>query len=160
MKEILMSAGTIVSIVLCLVGIIKTPFKTFKAKHPTAYKVVFYLLSLILSVGLPILTALLIIEMPLLSWDFGILEIGTIAGVFFGYTTYESVGLKKGLGILCTKIKDLFDKYSDKKLPKTIEKLLKNNKVNGTVLIETTKQVMENIKAEATAEQTVNTDVK
>lgn len=160
MKELLMSAGTIASIVLCLVGIIKTPFKSFKEKHPTAYKIVFYILSLILSVGLPILAALFIMEMPVLSWYFSILEVGTIAGVFFGYTTYESTGLKKGLGKLCTKIKTLFDRYSDKKLPKTIEKLLKNNKVDGTALIETTKQVMESIKAEITAEQTVNTDVK
>lgn len=158
MGEILMSAGTIASIVLCFVGIIKMPFKGFKAKYPTAYKIVFYLLSLILSVGLPILAAWLIMEIPFCSWDFGMLEICTIAAVFFTYGTYEGTGLKKLLGKLFSNIKTFFDKYSESNLAKTVQKMLK--KVDGEVLIETTKQVMENTKAETTAEQTVNTDVK
>ena len=50
-REIFMNASVLASIILALVGILKTPFKTLKAKHPKTYRALFFLLSLVLVVG-------------------------------------------------------------------------------------------------------------
>lgn len=121
MGEIIMSASIITTIVLCFVGIIKLPFKKFKDKHPTAYKVVFYSLSLILAIALPVLCGLYMIDLSFKSIEFYVLIITTIAGVFGLYSTYEGTGLKTLVATIVEKIKALCNKYSDSKLTKIIQ---------------------------------------
>lgn len=121
MGDIIMSASIITAIILCFVGIIKLPFKTFKTNHPTAYKIVFYSLSLILAIVIPILCGLYMIDLSLKSLEFYVLIITTVAGVFGLYSTYEGIGLKQLVQIIVEKIKQLCNKYSDNKLTKIIE---------------------------------------
>ena len=121
MGDIIMSASIITAIILCFVGIIKLPFKTFKTNHPTAYKIVFYSLSLILAIVIPILCGLYMIDLSLKSLEFYVLIITTVAGVFGLYSTYEGIGLKQLVQIIVEKIKQLCNKYSDSKLTKIIQ---------------------------------------
>ena len=118
MGDVIMSASIIATIILCFVGIVKLPFKKFKEKHPTAYKVVFYSLSLILAIGVPIICGLFMIDLSLKSLEFYVLIITTIAGVFGLYSTYEGTGLKTLVATIVEKIKALCNKYSDSKLIK------------------------------------------
>lgn len=121
MGDVIMSASIIATIILCFVGIIKLPFKKFKEQHPTAYKVVFYSLSLILAIVLPILCGLYMIDLSLKSLEFYVLIITTVAGVFGLYSTYECTGLKNLVSTIVEKIKQLCNKYSDSKLTKIIK---------------------------------------
>lgn len=121
MGDVIMSASIIATIILCFVGIVKLPFKKFKDKHPTAYKVVFYSLSLILAIVLPILCGLYMIDLTLKSLEFYVLIITTVAAVFGLYSTYEGTGLKTLVATIVEKIKALCNKYSDSKLTKIIQ---------------------------------------
>lgn len=120
MGDVIMSGSIIATIILCFVGIIKLPFKKFKENHPTAYKIVFYALSLILAIGVPILCGLYMIDLTFKSLEFYVLIITTIAGVFGLYGTYEGAGLKKLVQTIVAKIKALCNKYSDSKLSKNV----------------------------------------
>ena len=127
MKEAFTCAGILTAIILCIVGIAKLPFKKFKAKYPKLYKVVFYGLSLVLSVVCPIVTQVCILGAALKSVEFAILIGFTFVGVFFGYTSYEGTQLKVLAKTLAEKLKELFANYNVKKYTKLAEKV---NEVN------------------------------
>lgn len=153
MKEAIMCASIMVAIILCFVGIIKLPFKTFKEKYPKWYKAVFCGVSLTLAVGLPFIAQVYILNGSIQSAEFLVLIFTTIAGVFGLYTSYEGLGLKELVKIIVEKIAQLFNNYSDSKLAKIvgnvgIEKL---NEINN-------KLQEEKKKAEQTTEQ--GTEVK
>ena len=120
MREVLMSAGTIATIVLFLVGLVKLPFKRFKEKHPSWYKAVFYLFSLILSIALPILCHKYILK-DSFSINFLIHIFMTTAIVFGGYAGYEGVGLKKMANKTVASIKANIGTYSDTKIAKILK---------------------------------------
>lgn len=117
-----MDAGILAAIILCLVGIAKLPFKTFKSKHPLAYRITFCALSLILIVGASIVCELFIIGGTLWSMDYAILVLTTTAGVFGLYGSYEGLGLKELSKKLVEKTSTLFNRHSDNKLEKLINK--------------------------------------
>ena len=121
MREVLMSAGTIATIVLFLVGLVKLPFKSFKEKHPNWYKATFYLLSLVLSIALPILSQKYILGESLASLNFLIHILMTTAIVFGGYAGYEGVGLKKMFNNAFATIKTNMSTYSDTKIAKMLK---------------------------------------
>ena len=60
MEKIFMSASIISAIVLCIIGLVKLPFKGFKGKYPKWYKDVFTIVSIVISVVLSILDELYI----------------------------------------------------------------------------------------------------
>lgn len=96
MEKLFIWAGILVGIVLCLTGIIKLPFKSFKEKHPNFYKAVFTMVSCIISVVLCILCELYLLSAEIISFEFTILVCAVLAGVFSGYSgIYEGLGLKE-----------------------------------------------------------------
>lgn len=124
MENVFMSAGVVVTIVLCLVGIIKSPFDSFKSKHPQGYKTVFTTLSFILGIGLAIVDELFILNGRLLSLEFAILVVTVIAGVFGGYNgIYEGLGLKTLMKKIGEGIKKLRSIATDKKVIKFLDKI-------------------------------------
>lgn len=145
MKEVFMCAGIITAIILCFVGIIKLPFKSFKEKHPNWYTVTFYLVSAVLSVVAPIISQLYILNGSLASTEFAILLITTIAGVFGLYSTYEGTKFKKLVRIIIDKIATLLNTFSDAKIKKMI----------GSVGMEKINQLNEELKAEETKREEV-----
>lgn len=154
MESVIMNASIIATIVLCFVGIIKLPFKSFKTKHPKTYKTVFYLVSLILSIMLPILCSLYLMHLSLKSIEFYVLICTTVAGVFGLYSTYEGTNLKVLVKTICSKIKELCSKYSDSALVKTIEK------VGIDKLNEIAKQLAEAKAATENPSEAVNNETK
>lgn len=138
MKEAIMCASIMAAIILCFVGIVKLPFKTFKEKYPKWYKAVFCVVSLLLAVGLPFIAEVYILNGSIYSAEFLVLIFTTIAGVFGLYTSYEGLGLKQLVKIIIEKITQLFNNYSDSKLAKIvgnvgIEKL---NEINSKLQAE------------------------
>ncbi len=123
MGEYIMDAGIMSTIILCFVGIIKLPFKKFKENHSTAYKVIFYALSLILAIAIPVVVGLLMLDLSFATVEFYVLIITTIAGVFGLYSSYEGTGLKTLVQTIVSKIKTLCTTYSDSKLTKIIEQV-------------------------------------
>lgn len=123
-KEI-MCASIITAIILCIVGILKIlpPCLSFKEKHPKWYKGIFYGISLILAIALPIIGELYILNGSLASVSFIVLIFTTIAGVFGLYTSYEGLGLKELAKKLVEKVSELMQKFSDSKLSKTVAKV-------------------------------------
>lgn len=96
MEKMYMSASIVVTIVLCVIGLIKLPFKKFKNNHPSGYKVLFTATSFILSIGLSILNQIYILCDEVISINFAILLATVIAGVFAGYGgIYEGLGVKQ-----------------------------------------------------------------
>ena len=145
MKEVFMCASIITAIILCFVGIIKLPFKSFKEKHPNWYTVTFYLVSAVLSIVAPIISQLYILNGVLASTEFAILLITTIAGVFGLYSTYEGTKLKNLVKIIIDKIATLLNTFSDAKIKKMI----------GSVGMEKINQLNEELKAEANKREEV-----
>ena len=143
MEKVFMCASIITAIILCFVGIIKLPFKTFKEKHPKWYRAVFCLLSLALAIVAPIISELYILNGQLASLEFAVLTLTTVAGVFGLYTSYEGLGLKQLVKIIVEKITQLFNSYSDSKLAKVV----------GTVGIEKLNEINEKLQAEKLAEE-------
>lgn len=143
MEKVFMCASIITAIILCFVGIIKLPFKTFKEKHPKWYRAVFCLLSLALAVVAPIISELYILNGQLASLEFAVLTLTTVAGVFGLYTSYEGLGLKQLVKIIVEKITQLFNSYSDSKLAKVV----------GTVGIEKLNEINEKLQAEKLAKE-------
>lgn len=119
---VIMDAGILAAIILCIVGIIKLPFKTFKTNHPTAYKITFCAVSLVLIVGGSIICQLFIIGGALASVEYAVLLLTTIAGVFGLYGSYEGLGLKELAKKLVAQIDALLDRHQGSKLEKVIEK--------------------------------------
>lgn len=122
MKEVFMCASIITAIILCVVGIIKLPFKKFKEKHPKWYRAVFCTLSLVLAVAGPVVSQLFILNGSLKSTEFVVLVVTTIAGVFGLYTSYEGLGLKTLVQKIVSKVAELFTTFSDSKLEKVVGK--------------------------------------
>lgn len=145
MKEAFMCASIITAIILCFVGIIKLPFKSFKEKHPNWYTVTFYLISAVLSIVSPIICELYILNGSLASSQFVILLIATIAGVFGLYGSYEGTKLKELVKIIIDKIAKLLNTFSDAKIKKMI----------GSVGMEKINQLNEELKAEASKREEV-----
>lgn len=144
MKEVFMCASIITAIILCFVGIIKLPFKTFKEKHPKWYRAVFCIMSLVLSVAGPIVSQLYILNGTLASMEFVVLLLTTIAGVFGLYTSYEGLGLKQLVKTIVSKVAELFDKFDDAKLKKIV----------GKVGVEKLNEIAEQLKQERVEAQT------
>lgn len=124
MKEAFTCASIIASIILCLVGILKLPFKSFKVKHPKIYRVTFYGVSLVLSIVAPIISQLFILNGELASVEFAVLISATVAGVFGLYTTYEGTQLKTLVKTLVEKTSQLIAQSKDKKLEETAKKVV------------------------------------
>ena len=119
-----MSAGCVVAIVLCLVGILKTPFKVFKEKHPNWYKAVFTIITFVLAVGLSIVDEIYILCGSLWSIDFAVLVCVVIAGVFGGYNgIYEGVGLKTLAKTITEKSKKALEISKHEKAVKMLNKI-------------------------------------
>ena len=145
MREIIMNASWLASVVLTLVGLLKLPFKTFKEKHPKWYRATFFLLSLILVVGGSVIVELYIFEEAILTWTYVSLLISTGFIVFGGYSAYECTGLKNGLNKLFSLIASWLSRYSDKKIAKMI----------GKVGMEKITEVNEKLNADKTLEEVV-----
>lgn len=143
MEKVFMCASIIAAIILCFVGIVKLPFKTFKEKHPKWYRAVFCLLSLALAVVAPIISELYILNGQLASLEFAVLTLTTVAGVFGLYTSYEGLGLKQLVKIIVEKITQLFNSYSDSKLAKVV----------GTVGIEKLNEINEKLQTKKLAKE-------
>ena len=138
MKEAIMCASIMAAIILCFVGIVKLPFKTFKEKYPKWYKAVFCVVSLLLAIGLPFIAEVYILNGSIQSAEFLVLIFTTIAGVFGLYTSYEGLGLKQLVKIIIEKITQLFNNYNDSKLAKIV----------GNVGIEKLNEINEKLQAE------------
>jgi hypothetical protein len=123
MEKVFMCASIITAIILCFVGIVKLPFKTFKEKHPKCYRAFFCALSLVLAVAGPIVAQLFILNGSLACLDFAVLVITTVAGVFGLYTSYEGLGLKTLVQKIVSKFAELMNSYSDSKLAKMVGKV-------------------------------------
>ena len=124
MEVALMDAGIISGIVLTLVGILKLPFNKFKTNHPKSYRFTFYFLSLVLSVSLSVLAQLYVVCGTVMSTEFLMMTISTIAFVFGGYSTYENTALKNLVKKLVSSLKTLGDKHGESKAVKNVKKLV------------------------------------
>lgn len=124
MEKIIMSSGIVTAIVLCLVGILKLPFKTFKKKHCNGYKALFTILSFIFAIGLSVINEMYVIGGQIVSIDFLILVSLVIAGVFFGYGgIYEGLGIKELTKKIIENIKKSKEISKNEKYIKYVEKL-------------------------------------
>lgn len=124
MEKLFMSAGIVVAVVLCIVGIVKLPFDKFKEKHPNWYKAVFTLLSFVLGIGLAILDEKYLLKGKLLSVDFAILVCAVMAGIFGGYSgVYEGLGLKELMKKLTENVHKAKEIAEDKKVIKCLDKI-------------------------------------
>lgn len=124
MEKLFMSAGVVATIVLCIVGIVKLPFKSFKEKHPNWYRAIFTIISIVLAIGLSILDELYILCGELLSLDFAILLCVVLAGVFCGYGgVYEGLGLKELVKKIIENVKKARDMSDHKKAIKYLDKI-------------------------------------
>lgn len=130
MEKLFMSAGIVVGIILCVISILKLPFKKFKEKHPIGYKALFTSLTFVFAIGLSVLDELFILYGQIISTDFAILSLTVIAGVFSGYNgIYEGLGLKQLVKKLFEKIKKVKELSSDKKIVKFLNKIEDLDKV-------------------------------
>lgn len=119
-----MSASIISAIVLCIMGLVKLPFKGFKEKYPKWYKAVFTTIGIVLSVVLSILDELYILSGDIISFEFLTLTCGVFAGVFFGYNgLYEGLGAKQLVKNIISKIKDLRSVATTEKAKKFLDKI-------------------------------------
>lgn len=117
MEKMFMSASIVVAIVLCVVGIVKLPFKSLKARHPQVFKTICTILSILLSIGLSILDQIYIIEGCLFSFEFATLLITVLAGVFVTYNgVYEGFGIKELKNIIKENISKAKELAKDKKV--------------------------------------------
>lgn len=150
MKEVIMCGTLISAIILCFIGIVKLFFKRFKEKHPNGFKVTFYLLSVVLSVGCAIITQLFILGDTLTSINYLVLQITTFAGVFGLYSSYENTKLKALVQIIVSKVSQLMNKYSDSKLAKVVGKvgIEKLNEIDKQLKDKKAKEEQEKLLAE------------
>ena len=124
MRNLFMSAGVVTSIILCIIGIVKLPFKNFKSTHKRGYKAIFTGLSFILSLGLSILNQLYILDGQLISVEFATLLSVVFAGVFWGYGgVYEGLGLKELVKKIIENIKVARNLSQNKKAVEYLNKL-------------------------------------
>lgn len=120
MERMFMSAGIITAIVLCLVGVIKSPFGSFKKSHPKIYKAIFTILSILLSVGVSIIDETYISFGKVLSVDFAVKVTFVTAGVFCGYGgIYEGLGVKDLCKAIVSNINKMIDNAKSNKKEKS-----------------------------------------
>ena len=124
MKEIIMDAAAVSSIVLAIVGLIKLPFKKFKTNHPKSFRFVFFFLSLLLTGALCVLTQTYIVCGTLLSSDFIMLLISAAMFVFGGYSTYENTSLKALARKIVCSFKNFRSRHQESRVVKKMEKLI------------------------------------
>lgn len=158
MEKEIMCASILTAIILCIVGIIKVlpPCLSFKEKHPKWYKGIFYTLSLLFAIGLPFVAELWILEGSILSINFFVLIITTIAGVFSLYSTYEGTPLKELVKKLVSKVSELFNKYSESKL----SKIVKTNGIDKLLEIDAKNKAEEEAKRIAEEEKKLQEQLK
>lgn len=131
MEKLFMSAGIVTAIVLCIVGIVKLPFKGFKEKHCNWYKAMFTILSLVLAIGLSILNQQFILKGNILSVNFIILLSSVLAGVFCGYGgIYEGLGVKELVKNIVNNIKQAREIAEDEKVKEYLDKV---NKIDEAI---------------------------
>lgn len=123
METVFMSAGIMTSIILCLVGLIKLPFKKFKEKHPKTFKAIFTILSIILTFGACLINQAFILVKPLFNIEFFIMLATTFAGVFGLYLSYEGLGAKELVKKLFISIKEAAVKAPESKFKKCLDKI-------------------------------------
>lgn len=124
MEKLFMSAGVVVAIVLCVIGIIKLPFDNFKKNHSNGYKALFTGLTFILAIGLSVLDELYILSGKLVSVDFIVLVCVVLSGVFGSYNgIYEGLGLKELVKKLVNNIKQARSLAKDKKAVDYLNKI-------------------------------------
>lgn len=122
-----MSAGIVVTIVLCLIGLLKLPFGSFKEKHPQWYKSIFTLISAIIGLGLCVLDELYILSGDLISFEFITLVLAVMAGIFGGYNgVYEGLGVKELIKKLKENLNSAKKIAEGKKAEKYLDKYIKN----------------------------------
>lgn len=130
MEKLFMSAGVVVAIVLCLIGILKLPFKSLKVNHCNWYKALFTIISFVLAISLSVLDEIYILHGEILSVDFAVLVSVVLAGVFSGYNgVYEGLGLKELVKKLCDNAKKAKELSGDKKIEKFVNKVTDIEKV-------------------------------
>lgn len=116
-----MYSTILASIILCLVGIIKLPFKSFKGK--CFYKAGLTLLTIVLTIGMCAICEAFIIGESL--WSIGMLYLTliTFGEVMLTYNgVYEGFGLKQALQGLFVNFGKLLFKSPESKLTKSAEK--------------------------------------
>lgn len=124
MEKLFVSAGIIVAIVLCLIGIIKLPFENFKKNHSKGYKAIFTSATFIMAVALSILDELFVLSGTLLSVDFIVLICAVLSGVFGGYNgIYEGLGLKELVKRLVDNVKKAREMAENKKVVEYLNKI-------------------------------------
>lgn len=123
MEKLIMSSSVMVAIILCLIGIIKTPFKNFKKNHAKIYKAIFTTIGFLLSVAFAILNEKFVLKGAIISSEFVIIVFAILSGVFGGYNgIYEGLGVKE----LTRKIVDNLKKIKSISTDKKIIKYLNN----------------------------------
>lgn len=124
MEKLFMSASVVITILLCLVGIVKLPFKKLKEKHPNWYKAIFTLVTLVGAVGLCVLNEIYILCGELLSLEFAVLLCAVFAGLFGGYNgIYEGLGLKELVKKIVENLKEAKKLSNSKKAIKYLDKI-------------------------------------
>lgn len=123
MEAILMSAGILTAIILCVVGLVKLPFEGFKKKHPKGYKATFTILSLVLTFGAVVINQMFILEHSLFNTEFIVMLLSTYAGVFGLYLSYEGLGAKELVKRLLGAIKSLKATAPENKFIKYLNKI-------------------------------------
>jgi hypothetical protein len=123
MKELFTMALIIASIVLCLVGLIKLPFKTFKEKHPQGYKSTFTGICIFLCFGLSVIGELFFLSKDLISYEFVTLVCAVMSGVTGTYSSYEGLGAKALVKKIIESLKKLKEVTKDEKIIKHINKI-------------------------------------
>lgn len=124
MEKLIMSASIVVTIVLCVVGIVKTPFKNFKNNHANIYKSIFTLFSFVLSICLSVLNEKYILNGKIISVDFLILVFVVLTGVFGSYNgIYEGLCVKELAKKIIENIKKAKEISINKKAVKYLNKI-------------------------------------
>lgn len=119
-----MTAGILTSIILVVVGALKAPLiKRFKGAK--WYKPVLTTITIVLTLGVPVLAQVYILEGALISFDCLTLIAATMAGVFGSYNlVYEGLSVKDGVKRLMLKVKELRAVSPENKFIKKFTKLV------------------------------------
>ena len=125
MEKVFMNAGGVAVVVLCLVGLLKLPFKKFKETHPKWYKAVFTILSVVIGMVLCVLDELYLLSGDLVSFEFITLVLSVMAGVFGGYGgIYEGLSVKDLTKKLTNIAKKAMELSKDKKVKEFLNKII------------------------------------
>lgn len=123
MEAVFMNAGILTIIILCVVGLVKMPFDSFKKKYPKGYKATFTGLSIILTVAACLVDQVFILCGAIASVEFVVLLLSTFAGVFGLYNAYEGLGAKELVNRLFVAIGNLKASAPESKFSKYVDKI-------------------------------------